>query len=252
MNNYKKIAANEETQKFQDMLDNNTTMNETIDLLYDIKSDHLEKLNKDSTNKKSSVSMEQFRSERRKSLSFENSMQLSNLTINDVFDDKTNIININSNDKSKRLDFNQNIQMIIEEDSNLNTLTYNHPRNAFQQLKSELEGDLNYQNEYFESLNLPNHEKVQQKIDNILNSHVDNNKSGRKISKIIKVEFSDIATKLFESNDIFPNGMLINERASLSFYNLLFVAQNKEISIHQDSGFGDLILSRGVVESQLY
>ena len=73
--------------------------------------------------------MEQFRTDKRNS--FDHSLQLSNMTINDVFEDKPNLINLNSNDKSKRLNFNENFKTIIEEDSNLNTLTYNYNKNAF-------------------------------------------------------------------------------------------------------------------------
>jgi hypothetical protein len=119
--------------------------------------------NNDDTSSKKTESIEQFRTDKRKSLSFNNSIHLSNLTINDVFENKQNVYDLNSNEKSKRINFNENIQMIIEEDSNLNTLTYNFNKNAFQQLKSEL--DCNYVEEN-NNINYSeiDHEAIKQQI----------------------------------------------------------------------------------------
>ena len=117
--------------------------------------------NMEISNKKSQ-SIEQFRTDKRNQ-SFDNSMQLSNLTINDVFDDKPNLINLNSNDKSKRLNFNDNNNIIIEEESNLNTMTYNYNRNAFQQMKSEFDNDF-FEDDKNKFVNI-NHEGIQKEID---------------------------------------------------------------------------------------
>lgn len=119
-------------------------MNYTIGLLDSIKTQG-DLFANDDNSISNSASVEQFRTDKRKSVSFNNSVQYSNLTINDVFEDKPNLLDFNSNEKSRRINFNDNIQMIIEEDSNLNTLTYNYNKNAFQQLKSEL--DCNFPDE---------------------------------------------------------------------------------------------------------
>jgi hypothetical protein len=141
LNNYKKLSVKEETIKFEASLILNEKINYTIDLLNYMKVG--ENIQNDDTSSKLTESIEQFRTDKRKSLSFNTSIHLSNLTINDVFEDKQNVYDLNSNEKSKRINFNENIQMIIEEDSNMNTLTYNFNKNAFQQLKSEL--DCNYE-----------------------------------------------------------------------------------------------------------
>ena len=86
------------------------------------------------------------------------------MTINDVFEDKPNLINLNSNDKSKRLNFNENFNTIIEEDSNLNTLTYNYNKNAFQQLRSELDCNFNDETNSSKYLDI-NHEAIQKEIE---------------------------------------------------------------------------------------
>ena len=113
------------------------------------------------TNHKS-TSIEQFRTDKRKS--FDHSMQLSNMTINDIFEDKPNLVNLNSIDKSKRI-INENINnIIIEEDSNLNTLTYNYNKNAFQQLRSELDYNFNEENNSTKYLDI-NHNAIQKDIE---------------------------------------------------------------------------------------
>jgi hypothetical protein len=240
MNNFKKISTKEESIKFEATVDMNTKINEILNLLADFKSDssNLEQ-SKESTNKKSAVSVEQFRTDKRKSISFDNSMQLSNLTINDVFEDKPNIVNFNSNDKSKRLNFNQNIQMIIEEDSNLNTLTYNHNRNAFQQLKSELDCNF-FEENTAENFREIDHQAIQKEIH--LKFNQEGNESQKKKSKKI-VEFYSVSKQISGQENLFPECLPQNEKNSLIFYNLLFVAQTNNMKLFQDKPFGNLILS---------
>ena len=86
------------------------------------------------------------------------------MTINDIFEDKPNLVNLNSIDKSKRI-INENINnIIIEEDSNLNTLTYNYNKNAFQQLRSELDYNFNEENNSTKYLDI-NHNAIQKDIE---------------------------------------------------------------------------------------
>ena len=163
LNNYKKLSAKEETFKFEEQIDSNNKLNNILNIINNL--NPKTSFNMDLSNKKSQ-SIEQFRTDKRNP-SFDQSMQLSNLTINDVFDDKPNLINFNSNDKSKRLNFNDNNNVIIEEESNLNTMTYNYNRNAFQQLKSEFDNDF-FDDDKHKFVNI-NHEGIQKEIDEYIN-----------------------------------------------------------------------------------
>lgn len=164
LNNFKKLSVKEETNKFEQSLISNEKINYTIDLLNMFNVVEKNQGNGEASSDKNE-SIDKFRTDKRKSLSFNNSINLSNLTIYDVFEDKANVFDLNSNDKSKRINFNENIQMIIEEDSNLNTLTYNFNKNAFQQLKSEL--DCNFaEDQENNSVNYAelNHDTIKQHI----------------------------------------------------------------------------------------
>jgi hypothetical protein len=163
LNNFKKLSVKEETSKFEQSLISNEKMNYTIDLLNYMNVDESFQRNNGDTSGKKTDSIEQFRTDKRKSLSFNNSIHLSNLTINDVFEDKQNVFDLNSNEKSKRINFNENIQMIIEEDSNMNTLTYNFNKNAFQQLKSELDSNFVEDNNNVNYSEI-DHEAIKQQI----------------------------------------------------------------------------------------
>ena len=108
LNNFKKISAKEETAKFEATLEINDQLTNSFNFLNNFNSIVPNDIN--NTNHKS-TSIEQFRTDKRKS--FDHSMQLSNMTINDIFEDKPNLVNLNSIDKSKRI-INENINNIIK------------------------------------------------------------------------------------------------------------------------------------------
>ena len=163
LNNFKKLSVQEETNRFEITLDSNDRINKILKVINSLQQQENFFAEENSTRK--SESIEQFRTDKRKSISFNNTVHLSNLTINDVFEDISNVFDINSNEKSKRLNFNENIQMIIEEDSNLNTLTYNYNKNAFQQLRTELACDFEEKQEENPCYSEIDHEAIKSDIE---------------------------------------------------------------------------------------
>lgn len=136
INNYKKIKEKEELSSLIQHIEEEKNKLQFLEVTEKLGANDISGFKNKNDSSQLSKSVEQFRTEKRMSNADKSALHSSNLSIQDVFENKTNFINILAN-KSEKSDKNNEFNMIVEEDSNINTLTYNFQKN-YLQMKNEI------------------------------------------------------------------------------------------------------------------